>query len=293
MRRYLKWAGVGLGAVLGLCVVAAGVLYAVGTSRLNRTYTVQTAALTLPTDPAGLARGAHLVRTLGCVDCHGQDLGGQVIEDAPPFLAVAPNLTAGRGGLAARYTPQDFDRSIRHGIKPDGRGVLIMPSAAYHGLSDQDVAAIIAHLKTTTPVDRELPRSEVRVPGRLLAAVALDPAAEVRTVAARGGASTPPVAATVEYGEYFANTTCVHCHGEDLRGNPTPPGPPGTPPAPDLVAAVGRWTEEQFYQTLRTGRTPEGKQLDPAMPWTMTAAMQQEELTAIRMYVVSLGTAGR
>lgn len=289
MGKVLKRVGIGIAGVVGLVVVAAGVGYAVGTSKVNRTYAVQTAKLTIPTDSASLARGAHLVRTFGCVDCHGANLGGQVLEDAPPFRAVAPNLTSGRGGLAARYTPEDFDRSIRHGVKPDGRGVLIMPSAAFHRMSDQDVAAIIAHLKSAPPVDNELPPSEVRLPGRLLAAAgAVDPAAEVRTTSARSGA-TPPVGATLEYGEYIAGATCAHCHTSNLRGNPTPPGPPGTPPAPDLVAAVQRWTKEQFVQTLRTGTTPEGKKLDPAvMPWTITAAMQEEELAAVHMYIASL-----
>lgn len=290
MGKALKRVGIGLGGIIGLVVVAAGVMYAVGTSKVNRTYTVQTAQLTLPTDSASMARGAHLVRTFGCVDCHGANLGGQVLEDAPPFLAVAPNLTTGRGGLAARYTPVDFDRSIRHGVKPDGRGVLIMPSAAFNRMSDQDAAAIIAYLKAAPPVDNELPQGEVRPMGRLLAAAgAVDPSAEVRTTSARSGA-TPPVGATVEYGEYIAGSTCAHCHTSNLRGNPKPPGPPGTPPAPDLVAAVQRWSKEQFVQTLRTGTTPEGKKLDPkVMPWSITAAMQEQELEAVHMYIASLG----
>ena len=79
MRKVLKWAGIGIGGIIGLVVVVAGVMYAIGTSKVNRTYVVQTAQLTLPTDSAGLARGAHLVRTMGCVDCHGSNLGGQVL----------------------------------------------------------------------------------------------------------------------------------------------------------------------------------------------------------------------
>ena len=288
MGKVLKRVGIGIGGVVGLVVVAAGVMYAVGTSKVNRTYDVQPAQLTLPTDSSSLARGAHLVRTFGCVDCHGANLGGQVFEDVPPFLAVAPNLTSGRGGLAARYSPEDFDRSIRHGVKPDGKAVLIMPSAAFHQMSDEDVAAVIAYLKSAPPVDNELPRGEVRPLGRLLAGVgALDPASEVRTAAARSG-RTPPVGATLEYGEYLANGTCTHCHGADLRGRTEPVGAPGAPPPPSLVAAVGRWTPEQFETTLTTGRTPEGKTLNPQfMPWTMTAAMQPVEREALRMYIAS------
>ena len=290
MRRFLRRAGIGLGVLLGLLVLSGTVLYAIGSRRVDRTYAVETARLALPTDSAGLARGAHLVRSMGCADCHGENLGGQVLVDEPPFRTVAANLTSGRGGLAARYTAEDFDRSIRHGVKPDGRSVLIMPSAAYHALSDEDAAALIAYLKAAPPVDNELPPSVVRAPGRLMAAVLLDPTSEVRTTPARRG-TTPPFGATVEYGEYLATGTCAHCHGSDLRGDPKPPGPPGMPPTPDLVAVAGRWTPAQFSHALRTGETPDGRALDPeVMPWRMTAAMAEDERLAVYAYLRSLAS---
>jgi hypothetical protein len=53
MKRALRWIGIGLGAI----VVVAGVIFAVGSSRVNRTYEVQTVSLPLVTDSAGIARG--------------------------------------------------------------------------------------------------------------------------------------------------------------------------------------------------------------------------------------------
>jgi mono/diheme cytochrome c family protein len=196
MRKLLKWLGIGLGAAVGLVLVVAGILYFVGSGRVDRTYTVRTAGLRIPADSAGLARGAHLARTNGCTDCHTADLRGQVMLDIPPFRAVAANLTRGRGGIGARYSDEDWDRTIRHGVKPDGRPVIVMPSAAFHQMSDQDAAALIAYLKSVPPVDNPLPPTEIRAPGRI-AAVFQDMTAEVRTGPARAG-STPPVAPTAE-----------------------------------------------------------------------------------------------
>ncbi len=62
------------------------------------------------------------------------------------------------------------------------------------------------------------------------------------------------------------------------------------PAAPDIVAAATRWTPEQFTQTLRTGETPEGRTLNPQyMPWSLTAAMEEDELSALYAYLTSLG----
>src|SRR5690606_32604677 len=95
------------------------------------------------------------------------------------------------GGVGGRYTATDFDRAIRHGLRPDGSPLLIMPSAAFHRLSDRDAADLIAYLQQVPPVDHELPATEVRTPGRLMAAFLLDPAFEVRLERTR--ADHPPV----------------------------------------------------------------------------------------------------
>lgn len=287
MRKALKWIGIVVGSVLGLVLLAGGVLYVLGGRRVAQTYTAETATLQLRADSATLARGAHLTRIHGCVDCHTQTLGGQVFVDVPPFRATAANLTRGKGGVGSRYTPADWDRAIRHGVKPDGHPVLIMPSAAFHQLSDSDAAALIAYLQTVPPVDNELPPTEIRAPGRI-AAMFQDMAMEVRTGRAPV-AEMPAIAPTPEYGRYLTSITCAYCHGEDLRG--AQPPKPGSPYAPDLAAA-GKWEHAAFKQTLRTGVTPQGKKLDAEnMPWTMTAAMDDVELDAIHAYLATLAPA--
>src|SRR6185312_4253273 len=66
------------------------------------------APLDLPalTDAEVIARGKHIAESIGgCMGCHGGDLGGKPGEDIGPLGEVpAPNLTAGRGGVATRYS---------------------------------------------------------------------------------------------------------------------------------------------------------------------------------------------
>ena len=119
MKTFLKWTGIVLGSLLVLAIIGGFALYTKGSRSIQAAHAVEVAALTVPTDSASLARGAHLAGVFGCVDCHGDDLAGQEMGDAPPFRLVASNLTP--GGIGREYTPADWDRAIRHGVGQDGR----------------------------------------------------------------------------------------------------------------------------------------------------------------------------
>lgn len=286
MGRVLKRVLVGAGVIVVLLLFAAGGMYAVGSSKWSRTYEVETATLELPTAPEEIARGEHVLRTNGCADCHGEDMEGQVMMDAPPFRVVASNLTAGRGGIGASYSVEDLDRAIRNGVRPDGRPLIIMPSAAFHNMSDRDAAALLAYLRTVPPVDNELPETQVKAMGRILAAFSLDPAFEVRT-ARPGLREAPEKAATAEYGEYLVGITCSYCHGADLRGAESLQ--PGGPAAPDIVAVAASSSLEAWDRILTTGVRSDGTPMDPAfMPWTLTAAMDPDERQALHIYITGL-----
>lgn len=286
MKKVLKWAAIVIGAVVVLLLLTGGVLYWIGGQKVDERFEVQTAALEIPSDSAAIAHGEYVARAQGCQDCHGEDYSGQVFADAPPFRVVASNLTAGAGGIGDDYSDEDWDRTIRHGVRPDGRPVLIMPSAAFHNLSDYDTAALIAYLKTLPPVDNELPETEVRALGRALSAFALDPHMEVRTAAAR--ADAPPRAPTAEYGEYLANITCWYCHGEDFRG--AQPPIPESPFAPDL-SVTGQWPFEMFDEVLRTGVRPDGSELSEAMPIALTKHLSDDDMRALHAFFASMGGA--
>ena len=85
-----------------------------------------------------MARGEHLVTAVAhCGYCHGPQLAGDIVVNNPRTqgVIVAPNLTAGEGGLGRSYTTEDWIRALRHGVATGGRSVLIMPSIFFSEMS--------------------------------------------------------------------------------------------------------------------------------------------------------------
>jgi hypothetical protein len=63
---------------------------------------------------------------------------------------------------------------------------------------------------------------------------------------------------------------------------------PSVPPGANLTpaGALKNWSLEDFRTVFRTGRTPEGKQLDPnVMPWKVIGQAQPEEIAAMWAYL--------
>jgi mono/diheme cytochrome c family protein len=282
MRTALKWAGIVVGALVVILLIGGFVASRVGAANIAEVHDVPVATLTIPTDSAALARGAHLAGIYGCQDCHGADLSGQVMADEGPARIVASNLTP--AGIGGEYEPEDWDRAIRHGVGIDGTALFVMPSGAYHSVSDTEAADLIAYLEALPPVENDLPPMEYTLLGRLLAAGPLDLSKGVYPDPTP--TSSPAPGATVEYGEYLARGMCAYCHGEGLVGKEA--DQPGAPPAPNLVAS-GQWTPEEFHQALTTGITPTGHEMNPEfMPWTATAKMTHDEREGLRLYLATL-----
>lgn len=282
MRTALKWTGIVAGSLVVLALVAGVALYVVGSGKIDATYDVAVAPLIVDVDSVSVARGAHLVGIYGCQDCHGENLAGQVMSEEGPFRLVSSNLTP--AGVGGQYDPEDWDRAIRHGVGVDGKALFVMPSGAYHGVSDTEAADLIAYLETLEPVENDLPPMEYRLMGKLLAAGPLKLENGVHPDPTP--ATSPEPGATVEYGAYVAEAICGHCHGAGLVGKESEE--PGGLYAPDLAAA-GQWLAEDFHRTLTTGVTPGGHEMNPQqMPWTMTAKMTPDEREGIRLYLATL-----
>jgi hypothetical protein len=204
-----------------------------------------------------------------------------------------PNLTSGVGGVGATNTDEDWIRAIRHGVGHDGRGLILMPSRIFYYLSDEDLGALLAYLKSLPAVDNELPITELGPLGRVMVTLGqLPPEATAPDVTAidHDGARpiTPQPGVTVEYGEYLANT-CTLCHGASLNGQTIREG--GNVYVALNLTRGGEmigWSEEQFKVTMRTGVTPGGKQLIDFMPWKYFGQMTDDELKAVWMYLQSL-----
>ena len=260
------------------------------TLRLNKTYDVQVDAVTIPTDAESIARGRHIAESYGlCVECHGDDMGGDILEENPLLGKLAgSNLTAGLGGKGGEYTDITFVRAIRHGIGSDGKPLVIMPSQHFYKFSDDDVGAIVAYLKSLPPVDNEDADTSLGPLGRIISLFDSEilPAREIDHEAARP--ATPAVGMTAEYGKYLT-ILCAVCHGDKLSGA-KPPGDPDSPLAPNLtLLSRAGWSEQDFVTAMRTGVTVTGKQLDNEfMPWESIGRMTDDELSAVWLFLSSL-----
>ena len=301
MQRFLKWFGLIAGGLLVVLLLLLLGLFLVGSMKVNRTYDVAMVSVAVPSDAVSIARGKHYVEAVGmCQVCHGEDLAGPDIEgckDVPctafsddfVFGRLMPsNLTAGRGGIGNVYTDEDYVRAIRHGIGRDSKSLLLMPSEQFNKISDEDLGAIIAYLKSLPPVDHELDESGLGPLGRILAVFegSLLPAALIDHDAPR--TPSPVAGVSAEYGEYLAGI-CTVCHGERLTGGEVPGDDrveaPNITPGGDL----GGWTRSEFVDTMRSGITPRGNLLDPSfMPWNRFTKMTGDELDAIWLYLQSL-----
>ncbi|MFC2150273.1 c-type cytochrome [Calditrichota bacterium] len=100
---------------------------------------------------------------------------------------------------------------------------------------------------------------------------------------------------TVEYGNYLTSG-CVSCHGSDYTGGPIVGGEPGWPPSanltPDSLVGLGDWSKADFFAALRTGKRPDGRELDLVMHRMTVGEMSDDELSAIWMFLQSLPAVG-
>jgi mono/diheme cytochrome c family protein len=289
-----KRVGLGLGGLVVLAAAAVFVLNLVGTSRIQNAPEVAVRSVTVPTDAAALARGEHLGRIMGCVSCHGANLQGTPFTADPAInlYLPAPNLTTGQGGVATAYTDTDWARAIRHGIGQDGRVLGAMPSNFFANLSDDDLGALIAYLKSAPPVDNDLGPRQLGFPASLIfGTLAYNDLPVANIDHANVGSVKPAEGPTAEYGAYLLGiTACADCHGANLEGRPPEAAEQGPPAGPDLTASsrISSWTVNEFAAALRQGQTPDGQQLSDEMPWAYYSVMSDDEVEAIWLYLQSL-----
>lgn len=292
LKKILKWTAVTIGGLALFIFSAYAFIHYKTDQRLARIYDVRVRDLPIPTDSASIAYGRHVLDIRGCVDCHGKDLGGKVVIDDPALGYIAgPNLTAGHGGLGQAFTSEDWVRGIRHGISREGKTLLLMPSHEFHPLSDRDISSLIAYLKTVRPVDRQMAANRVGPMLRTLYQIGKFPnLAPAELIKDQNAVShyVEREGVSLEKGQYLT-VTCTGCHGEDFKGRDL--GIPGVKPSVDITRSgnPGKWSESEFISTLRTGRTPEGRTLNPKdMPWPVTANYSDEELQSVYVYLRSL-----
>jgi cytochrome c553 len=229
-----------------------------------------------------------------CTGCHSssgdQPLDGgndNLLAGASGSLGVlvGPNLTG--GGPLKDWSDAEIARAIRDGVDRDGRPMLIMPSDAFHHMSDADVGTLVAYLRAQPAVANTTPPRDVNLLGLMLVGAGLFPTVAQPHI--EQAQASPPTGVTPDYGQYLVDiSACASCHGTDLHGRA--PGAPGPPPGPNLAAIVPTWIEGDFVRFFRTGVDPSGRHVDPAlMPWqTIGRSYTDDELRAMYAYLHQL-----
>lgn len=294
MKKIIRVFGWVLMVVVVLGVIAAGAAHLLAQRKLNRTIDIQVAPVAFTSDAASVARGRYLFESRGCAECHGNNGAGKLLIDDPGGLRVwTPNITAGPGSVAARYTEADWVRTIRHGVKPDKRPILIMPAEDYNRFTDVDVAAIVAYARSLPPVSGEAGRIEMPLIFKALYAADLIPDAPQRIDHSLPPAQAVAEGPTPEHGAYVANM-CKGCHGDTLHGGRIPGSPPDWPPAVDLTARAtyaAYDSVDKFKAMLKSGKRPSGEPIK-VMPFPSLAAMNDTDVEALYAYLKTLAKAG-
>lgn len=289
MTRWLRRLGVALFAIFGLLGLAIAIVVVVSKRREGKAYVVPPSEIEIPTDSAVFAEGRRLFQARGCADCHGEDAGGKLIFDAPPARVVGSNLTA----IANGFSGSDWSRAVRNGVSPAGRPYMFMPAHEMHRMSDQELGAIVAYVRTMPRVDRAMQPSEVRLLGRFLHVIDAMPLFPAEKIDQTVPLPPPPRAGTLEFGEYLAQG-CTGCHGAHFSGGPIPGAPEsvvGIPPnlTPHEKSDVSHWSEADFRTLMRLGRRPNGTDVNAKfMPWKAFSAMTDQELTDLWGYLRQL-----
>lgn len=296
--KILKWSGIAIAVILTILIAVIAIFYFITVQHENQTYDIDVSPLSyqFEDDEEMYLTGRHVATIRGCVDCHGENLGGDIfIEDPAVGLLVATNLTSGPGGIGAEYTDEDFIRAIRHGVRKDGKSVIFMPSHEYNSIDERDLTALLGYIRSLDPVDsNHLPETKIGFPFRMIYMLS---GGELHLFPARLIDHSKPVPPAeeertpIEVGQYVA-ATCVGCHGANFGGGKIPGVPPDWPEASNITiggALADYQTDEDFFKVMREGIAPDGRQLNPEyMPWTVFGQMTDEELSGLLEYLKSL-----
>lgn len=169
-RALFKWAGITLGGLLTVGLFLLGGVALVGLIRIEAPRSPPAPNIQASSSPEQIARGERLTHL--CTTCHSSTgdlpLDGAVLDfiDAPIGMIAAPNLTA--GGNLDKWTDGEIIRAIREGVGADGRALVVMPSQYLRHLSDQDLKAFVAYLRSQPTIEHEVPETQLNFLGLVL-----------------------------------------------------------------------------------------------------------------------------
>jgi mono/diheme cytochrome c family protein len=250
-------------------------------------------------------RGAYLVNTImTCANCHspkgppdvvaGKDFSGGLRFNEPPFDVTAPNITPDKETGIGAWSDADLKKLLRTGMRPSGVPVAaVMPTGFYGIITDGDMDAIVAYLRTLKPISNKVPEPIYK----LSAPRQIFPGAE--------NPYTPAMANdAMKKGFYLATIGhCMECHtpmvkGQhdwtaDLgRGGMEFPGPWGVSTSRNVTSSktkgIGEWTDAEIKRAITTGVDKDGNKLKGPMGYQYYAHMADADLDAVIAWVRTL-----
>jgi mono/diheme cytochrome c family protein len=262
-----------------------------------------------------IKRGEYLARAGDCVACHtskdGKPFAGGLPMATPIGTIYSTNITPDKESGIGSYSYDDFQKAVRHGIAKNGDTLYpAMPYPSYAVVSDEDMQALYAYfMHGVAPVAQQNKESAIPWPLSMRWPLAI-----WRTVFAPDvKAFQPKVGEDRELarGRYLVEGLghCGACHtprsftmqekalndakGSDyLAGSSAPiDGWTASNLRGDNRDGLGRWSQEDLAQFLRTGRNN-----DTAAFGGMTEVVEHslqylsdEDINAIARYLKSLG----
>ena len=252
-------------------------------------------------------RGDYLVNgILTCGNCHtpkgptgdimDKAFPGGLSWDEPPFKVTAPNITQDNETGIGNYTDAELKQVLRKGIKRNGVPVaMIMPSGFYEIMTDRDLDAVIAYLRTIKPIKNTVPDPIYKTAqGHPIPPGGEKPFTETM------------LSDKVKKGFYLATIAhCMECHtpmgprGRDFAsklgiGGFEFPGPWGVSVSRNITSSkekgIGGWTNEEIKRAITQGVSRDGSKLKPPMGYHYYSTVSTDDLDAIVAYLRTVAT---
>lgn len=114
-------------------------------------------------------RGEYLATAGNCVSCHTSDKGrpfaGGLAFETSFGTIYSTNITPDTETGIGQWSLEEFSAAMRQGERPNGEHLYpVFPYTSFTGVSDEDIAAIYAYLKTLDPVKASPPQNDLDFP---------------------------------------------------------------------------------------------------------------------------------
>lgn len=243
-------------------------------------------------------RGDYLVNgILTCGNCHspkgppaavaGKDFSGGLSWDEAPFKVTASNITQDKETGIGSWTDSQIKTALRKGVRPNGTPLaMIMPSDFYEIMTERDLDAVVAYLRTVKPVKNTVPNPVYKMQ---------------QMHHPFAGGEKPYTEAMMsdklKKGFYLATIAhCMECHtpmgsrGRDFAGKLGTggfefPGPWGVSVSRNITSSktkgIGAWTDDEIKRAITQGISKDGNKIKPPMAFHSYAILTADDLDAV------------